>query len=163
MRDARRGIGQRGMTLTEVVIVTVLAALVVVALLGFYINSQATWTDGSTQALAQRDATMLVAEITAKAHASAGTEVFDLPDSLHQTVVFYDPDLNEIGRFWWNDANSLVHQGIGLTDNGPVVASKVTRFQLDTLSRLVSIRVVELVTADGKLVRQTAAAALYNQ
>jgi hypothetical protein len=44
-----------------------------------------------------------------------------------------------------------------------VVASRVTRFQLDTLDRLVRIKLVELRAGDGQLVRMTSAAATYNR
>ena len=49
----------RGFTLTEVMIVIVLAGVVTLGLVTFYLNSQAWWTEASTQVLAQRDATLL--------------------------------------------------------------------------------------------------------
>ncbi|MBI5709850.1 MAG: hypothetical protein HZC42_06005 [Candidatus Eisenbacteria bacterium] len=163
MRGAGMDMEQRGITLTEVVIVTVLAALVVSVLLGFYVNSQATWTDGSTQALAQRDATMLVSEITAKAHEAFSAQVFNSPDPSHQGVVFFDQSNAEKSRFWWEESDSLIHEQIGGRPPMPITQAVVTRFVLDTLDRIVQIPVVEMRTAEGKLVQQTSAAALYNR
>jgi prepilin-type N-terminal cleavage/methylation domain-containing protein len=155
---------QRGMTLVEVSIVVALATLVVMGLLAFYLNSQATWMDGSTQALAQRDGTMLVEEISDRVRHSFQAQVFDSPDSLHQGLVLFDEYGSEVWRFWWEPGSQLVHQGPGLDqDWGPVVASPVTRIQMDTLSRLVDIRLIELRAGDGQLVRTASAAALYNR
>jgi hypothetical protein len=156
----------RGLTLIEVVIVMALSTLVVMGMIGFYISSQSTWMAGSTQALAQRDATLLIEAITDSVRAAFLAEVQDGPgpDPEHQCLILYDQVPNESWRFWWNPADSLVHQGPGLDqDRGPVVASRVTRFQLDTLDRLVRIRLVELRAGDGQLVRMTSAAAIYNR
>lgn len=153
-----------GMTLIEVTIVMALAALVVMGLLTFYMNSQATWMDGSTQALAQRDGTLLVEAITDSVRKAFLAEVHDVPDSLRQTLILRDAAQEEFCRFWWDADDSLVHQGSGLRDDrGPVVASRVTRFQLDTLARAVEIRLIELRSNEGQLVRTTSAAALRNR
>jgi Tfp pilus assembly protein PilW len=154
-----------GLTLVEVTIVMVLATLVMMGMISFYISSQSTWIASSTQALAQRDATLLIETISDRVRAASLAEVQDDPDSLHQCLILRDQDLNEFWRFWWTD--SLVHQGRGVNgadeNRGPVVASRVTRFQLDTLTRLVEIRLVELRAGDGRLVRMSSAAALYNR
>ena len=156
--------GQRGITLIEVSIVMALATMVVMGLLAFYLNSQNTWTDGSSQAMAQRDGTLLVGAITDSVRFAHSAEVQDSPDSLHQTLILRRPDGDEFWRFWWNAGDSLVHQGPGVgQDRGPVVASRVVRFELDTLSRLVEIRLVELRAGDGQVVRTSSAAALYNR
>jgi hypothetical protein len=158
----------RGLTLIEVTIVMVLATLVVMGMISFYISSQSTWTASSTQVLAQRDATLLIETISNRVRASHTAQVIDSPDSLHQGLVLFGIDpatqvLVERWRFWWA-ADSLVHQGPGLNDDrGPVVASRATRFQLDTLTRRVQIRLVELRAGDGQLVRTSSAAAFYNR
>jgi len=149
----------------EVTIVMVLSTLVVMGMISFYISSQSTWMASSTQALAQRDATLLIETISDRVRAASLAEVYDVPDPLHQCLILRDKDLNESWRFWW--ADSLIHQGRGVDgadeDRGPVVASRVTRFQLDTLTRLVEIRLVELRAGNGQLVRMSSAAALYNR
>jgi prepilin-type N-terminal cleavage/methylation domain-containing protein len=158
------GRAQRGMTLVEVAIVMALATVVVMGLLTFYINSQLTWTAGSTQALAQRDGTLLVEAISDRVRQAFVAQTFDSPDSLHQGLVLFDQSQNEFWRFWWDANDSLVHQGpqVGV-DRGPVVASRVTRFELDTLARAVDIRLIELRSTDGQLVRTTSAAAYRNR
>ena len=158
----------RGLTLIEVTIVMVLATLVMMGMISFYISSQSTWMASSTQALAQRDATLLIETISDRVRVAHTAQVIDSPDSLHQGLVLFDIDpftqvLVERWRFWWA-ADSLVHQGPGLNDDrGPAVASRVTRFQLDTSASLVEIRLVELRAGDGQLVRMSSAAALYNR
>ena len=44
-----------------------------------------------------------------------------------------------------------------------MVASRVVRFQVDTLERLVVLRLIELRAGYGQVVRTTSAAALYNR
>lgn len=154
----------RGMTLIEVSIVMALAALVVMGMISFYINSQSMWMAGSSQALAQRDGTLLIETVADRVRPSCAALVIDSPDPLHQGLVLYEPGGAETWRFWWNEGDSLVHQGPGLgQDQGPVVASRVTRFQLDTLPRLVEIRLVELRSGEGELIRMSSAAALYSR
>jgi len=156
--------GERGLTLLEVTIVMALAALVVMGMIGFYISSQATWIDGSTQAIAQRDATMLVETVSQGVRRAAFAEVTSDPDSVHQTLTLHRNDGTTLQAFWWSSADSLVHQGPAAgQDVGPVVVSKVTRFQLDTLANMVTLRLVELRAGDGQLVRMASAARLCNR
>jgi hypothetical protein len=152
------------MTLIEVSIVMALAVLVVMGMISFYISSQSMWMAGSTQALAQRDGTLLIETISDRVHAAALAEVHAIPDPSHEILITYDPGRNELWRFWWNASDSLVHQSDPIAgDRGPVVASRVTRFELDTLDRLVRIRLVELRSAQGELIRMSSAAAYYNR
>jgi Tfp pilus assembly protein PilW len=153
----------RGVTLIEVTIVMALSTLVVLGMLGFYISSQTTWMAGSTQAIAQRDATLLIEAVSDSVRAAAHAAV-DSTDALHHTLILYDRDMNEQWRFWWSPSDQLIHQGPGLDQNrGPVVGSQVTRFQVDTLARVVEIRLVELRDSEGHYVRLTSAAALHNR
>ena len=156
----------RGITLIEVAIVSALAMLVVLGMIGFYVSSQSSWLAGSTQALVQRDATLLIETLSDSIRHACLAEPFDSPDSLHCGLVLRDAAMNEHWRFWWDETDSCVHQGPGTgpdADRGPVVPSRLTRFQLDTLTRLVRIRLVEMRTDDGQLVRMSSAAALYNR
>jgi Tfp pilus assembly protein PilW len=153
----------RGLTLIEVTIVMVLSTLVVMGMISFYISSQCTWMASSTQALAQRDATLLIETISARVRQATLAEPFDSPDALHQGLILRDEHMTPTWSFWWNEADTLVYQGADLNDGRPVVASRVTRFQFDTLTRLVEIRLVELRAGDGQLVRMSSAAALYNR
>jgi prepilin-type N-terminal cleavage/methylation domain-containing protein len=154
---------ERGLTLIEVTIVTALAAVVMMGLISFYIGSQTMWMQGSTQALAQRDATLLVETLSDSVHQYAHAQVVPSPDTLHETLILFDHVLQERCRFWWDPNDSLIHRGPGLgQDLGPVVASRVTRFQLDTLLLVVEYRLIELRTTGG-LVRIGSAAALQNR
>ena len=56
-----------------------------------------------------------------------------------------------------------MYQGPRVGEGGPVVNTPVTRFQLDTLTRLVEIRLIEMRADDGQTVRVSSAAALYNR
>jgi hypothetical protein len=154
----------RGVTLIEVAIVSALAMLVVLGMIGFYVSSQSSWMAGSSQALAQRDATLLIEAISDSVRRASTAVVFDSPDSLHRGLVLYDAHGAPLWSFWWEARDRRVHQGPGANqDRGPVVNTPVTRFQLDTLTRLVDIRLVEMLADDGQLVRMASAAAFYNR
>ena len=87
-------------------------------------------------------------------------------DPLHHTLILRDAAQAESWRFWWDGRDQRVHQGPSMdpdSDRGPVVNTPVTRFQLDTLTRLVEIRLIEMRDADGQTVRISSAAALYNR
>ncbi len=152
------------MTLVEVTVVMVLATLVVMGLISFYVSSQSLWMKGSSRALAQRDATLLVETLSDSVRAYAHAEVYDSPDALHQGVILRDADLNERCRFWWNEEDARVHWGPGVgQDQGPVVNSLVARFVLDTLTQVVEIRQLAVRSAEGELVETTSAAVLRNR
>jgi prepilin-type N-terminal cleavage/methylation domain-containing protein len=152
----------RGVTLIEVSIVMALSALVVLGMIGFYISSQTSWMAGSTQAIAQRDATLLIEAVSDSVRAAASATV-DATDPLHHTLILNDQDGLEFWRFWWDARDQLLHQGPGLNqDRGPVVGSPVSRFQAEASTRLVHIRLVELRDGEGQFVRLMTAAALHN-
>ena len=155
---------ERGLTLTELTIVMVLAVLVMAGLVGFYLSSQATWVDGSAQAITQREATSLVDDMSDSVHVAASASVFDSPDSLHQGVVLYDKDGIEFYRFFWKPADSLVHEGSSVSDDrGPSARSAVTRFQLAAGPRLVNLRALEMESSQGARVRLSSSMAMYNR
>jgi prepilin-type N-terminal cleavage/methylation domain-containing protein len=161
-----RAASERGMTLLEVTIVLALASLVIVGLAGFYLSSQSTWLDGSSQALTQRDATLLVSAITDNVRAAGSAVVSSAPDSLHVTLTLYsDRHATAAFRcFYWQD--SLVYMGTNQPAPGdqPVVPSRVGRFQLSTVdSTLVLLERIELPCPDGRPLRLTSAAAFYNR
>ena len=156
----------RGMTLTEVMIVVALAALVMTGLVGFYLTSQAVWMEGSSQALTQRDATLLVAAITDSVRQAARATVTNDPSSGGQVLSLYaDKNAAEPFRcFYWK--NSRVYSGSDQPghDERLVVVSQVDSFQLGTVdTTLVLMNLIELPTSKGPPVRLTSAAALYNR
>jgi prepilin-type N-terminal cleavage/methylation domain-containing protein len=129
---------EKGLTLPEVMVVVVLAGVVTLGLVGFYLSSQATWLDASTQALVQRDATTLVETITREAHEAATAIVLPVGgDSTNSDLLLYrhDDPINEARRFSWDPGDSLVHAWVRnplstLVDQGPVVSTTCERFQV---------------------------------
>lgn len=157
---------ERGVSLTELMVVMIIAGLVTTGLVTFYINSQATWMDGSTQAFTQREGTMLVEEISRQTHRSVGASVTDLPDATHQTLNLFD-DPGNVHQFTWDPSDSLVHEivtpaGGTPQDVGAIITSKARRLQFDRIGKVVYVRSVELITPNGELVEINSAAAMYN-
>ncbi len=145
--------------------VLVVATLVVGGLAAFYLGSQSTWLDGSTQALTQRDATLLVTTIVDSVRAAGRAVVSDDPDPEHQMLTLYADAAGTTACrcFYWHD--SLVYMGANGPAPGdqPVVVSKVSRFRLATQdSTLVRLDLVEIPCPDGWRLRLSGAAALYN-
>lgn len=125
--------GSEGFTLVEVMVVMILAGVVTVALLGFYLNSQATWLDASSKALAQREATTLLESIGARADSAGSARVSAVgPDTLIE--LFHSPNASGIPYygFAWRAADRRVHQGPGscFPDRGAVIASSVEQFSV---------------------------------
>lgn len=158
---------EHGMTLTEVMIVMALAALVVLGLVGFYMSSQAVWMDGSSQAITQRDATLLVATITENVRRAARAVVVDDGSPPNQTLYLFpdkSPATQPFRCYYLKD--SRVYFGSDQPRDGDtlVVVSPVDQFQLETVdSTLVLMNLIELPTSKGPPVRLASAAALYNR
>jgi len=156
-----------GFTFTEVTIVMVLAGVVTLGLVTFYLNSQIMWTDASTQVLAQRDATALFELMRHDAQEAAKAEVVPVSgDSLNHLVIFYDRKNIETHRFFFEPADSFVHYGDSTsTDQGPVVPTKVERFHLsaDPALGMVSIDTLRMRSTSGQRVTLSTAIGLYNQ
>ncbi len=156
---------QTGLTLTELAIVMVLAAMVTVGLVTFYLNSQGMWVDASTQSMVQRDASLIVERMAQRTHLAYTADVLSDPDSLHQTVILFTRDLEETSRFWWKSSDSLIHYSIGSSgvDRGPIVGSKVELFKLDRDTSHVYLRDLTMATTAGNPVQMTATMRLYNR
>jgi type II secretory pathway pseudopilin PulG len=157
---------ERGLSLMEVTVVIVLAAVMTLGLLGFYLNSQATWVDASSQAMAQRDATLLLETLTAQVRGAAAAEVYDSPDGQHQGLILRNRNLVEIRRFWWNGADSLVHEAWGDGAANPLgapVPSRIERFQLSVTDSLVHLDSLVVVSANGDRVPLSSTMAFYNR
>ena len=154
-----------GFTLTELAIVMVLAALVTVGLVTFYLNSQGMWVDASTQSMVQRDASLIVERMAHRTHLAYTAAILNDPDVLHQTVILFSRDAEETSRFWWESSDSLIHYSVGstLTDRGPIVGSKVERFQLDMDENHVYLRELKMVTTAGNPVVLNSTMRLYNR
>lgn len=154
-----------GTTLVEITIVSALAMLVVLGMIGFYISSQSSWMAGSTQALVQRDATLLLETLSGGIRTASQAEVHSWPDSDHEALVLRYGGAAGTHCFWWNPADSLVYQGASVGHGGrAIVPSRVRRLRFSlTGTSLVGIDLIELPTTDGQYVRLCSAAALYNR
>ena len=158
MREAE----SRGVTLTELVIVMSLATLVMLGLTSFYFASQTTWLDGSTQALAQQDATLITEKLATWVESSPEF-LIDNSDSLHSKIEFHD-GLIELHVFMWNQADSLLEEGVTESSLTPTTNSKVTRFQLSSLGdSIVTLTLLELKSDEGRLVQNSSTFACYNR
>ncbi len=156
---------QRGLTLVELTVVVVIASLVMTGLVAFYLNSQAMWLDASTQAMTQRDATLLLQRMTEATRKASTAEVDPGVDSKHQTLVLFDRSGTESCRFTWNSTDRFVHlmTGTSQTDQGPVTNSKVDRFLLDRDNSLVYLRRLTMKSSRGQRVDLSSTFAMYNR
>ena len=147
---------ESGLTLTEVTVVMIIGTMIMAGLVGFYLASQGLWLDASTQAITQREASLVASTIRDKVRASGYAESFWVPDSLHQQLVLYakkgDPPSY---CFWWDPSDSLIHAGpsIGAASSGPMVSSLAERFQVSASTLKPAVRVdLRLRSATGSTV-----------
>jgi prepilin-type N-terminal cleavage/methylation domain-containing protein len=152
----------RGFTFTEVMIVMALASVITLGLVTFYLNSQIMWTDASTQALAQRDATSLIEVMRRSAQGAASAFV---DPSGHQ-VTFYDSSTLETSHYFWTPVDSFVHSGdLGNWDKGPVAPTIVEAFRVtyDPNLGMVSLDSLRVRSSSGQHVSMSTAIGLYNK
>src|SRR5262249_1795121 len=119
----------------------------------FYIGSQNVWIDGSTQALAQRDASLLVDVMRRQVH-EANAAFVTSTDANHDQLTLSYAGSTRVVDFWWSAADPRVHLretiGGNVVEHGPVTDTPVTRFRLNTLSTtIVELTQLELTTANG--------------
>jgi prepilin-type N-terminal cleavage/methylation domain-containing protein len=153
----------RGFTLTEVTVVIVLAGVVTLGLVVFYLNSQAMWMDASTQALAQRDATSILEYMRQRGHVAA-LGVWTAP--IHK-ITFYDKNLQELDSFFWDQAgDSLMHHGGPNDPLGPAIAPTVVeQFSVSTDPNLglVTVDTLRVRSTSGVRVTMSTTIGLFNQ
>ena len=155
--------GERGLTLTELTIVGVLATIVMLALTTFYFNSQQVWIAGSTQALAQRDGTLLVEELRRRVHEAQVASVDTTDAAHHQLSLMYAGPTPPVD-FRWDSSDQRVHLLVNGIDKGPVVDTPVSRMQFTTQgAAMVDLTLLELRTANGDSVRTASRFALLGQ
>jgi hypothetical protein len=149
---------ERGVTLTELTVFIVLASIVMLGLVGFYMNSQATWLDASTQALAQREATLLLEEITNQVQGADTVIVTtSVPDRCSLQAL--KPDGSTL--FFWDDSTFSVLDTLGV--RRAVATSTVEKFEADANGRLVFIRNLQLRSTSGRVVQLSSTIRVYNQ
>ena len=165
-----RQTAQQGFTLVEAMVVIVLAGVVTIGILGFYLNSQATWIDGSSQALTQREATLLIESIAERTHEAAQILVLPTtPPSGNQMVQLMDKDGNPLSEFTWEASDSLVYlsqvnsAGV-MGEPSPITTSVVESFQLtfDTSPLLLHLTRLQLRSSDGARITMSSMFAPHN-
>jgi len=158
---------ETGLTLTEVTIVMVLAGMVMTGLVGFYLSSQATWIDGSSQAITQREANLVLESIRQRARPAWTAHVAPNPDATHALLQLdyqgFPPSQSHY-YFWWEPSDSLIHEGYGdpRRDQGPVLQSKVETFDVTASNTMVRVNALQLRTAGGQHVRLSTFVQLVN-
>jgi len=149
-------------TLTELTIVMVLASLVMTAIVGFYLNSQATWMDASAQAITQREATTLTQGISDSIHVAG----WAVPSASNDQLDLFrkEGDADPFHSFWWDSYDSLLHEGPNREqDHGAMGTSTVERF-VCTIDNPGLVRVtVQLRSAERQRIMVSTSAAMINR
>lgn len=152
--------GERGVTLTEVMVVTILASIVMVGLVSFYISSQATWMDASTQALTQREGTLLLQAIATRVHSARDVTV---TGPVGQSTITLDYGSAQ-SQFMYEASDSSVVEVDTLGNaRRATVSCKVERFDVDADSTLVYVRDLVLISPMGQRVSMQSTMRLYNR
>jgi len=159
---------QRGLTLTEVAVVMILGSLITAGLVGFYLSSQGLWLDGSTQAITQREASLVASAVRDSVRRSGRAVASDSPDPQHMQLALYK-SADETGDptpyyyFYWNSGDSLIHAGptIAGPGAGPIGSSRATRLQFVASDDGVRMD-LRLLTATGNRVDMGAFAVFKN-
>jgi prepilin-type N-terminal cleavage/methylation domain-containing protein len=156
---SHRNARSAGFTLVEVMIVLALSAVVTLGIVAFYLSAQQTWTDASAQAVAQRDASTILAAISERARAA--DQVTVLPST-------FDPDNSDVTFFNKDGTSTRFHcESDGLMhedDTGPMTASPVLRFHVvfDPNLKLVTVDSLRVSSSTGQVVTQSTSSGLYN-
>jgi prepilin-type N-terminal cleavage/methylation domain-containing protein len=166
MTEPRRD--QRGLTLTEVAVVMILGSLIMAGLVGFYLSSQGLWLDGSTQAITQREASLVASAIRDSVRRSGRAKATESPDQQHMQLALFKSadeanDLTPYYYFYWNSADSLIHAGptVAGPGAGPIGSSRATRLLFVASNDGVRMD-LRLLTATGNRVDMGAFAVFKN-
>lgn len=155
----------RGLTLTEVAVVMILGTMIMAGLVGFYLSSQGLWLDASTQAITQREATLVTAAMRDSIRKSSSAMVSVSPDSLHEQLALTNPGGSVPSYyFWWNASDSLIYSGtrVGGPGSGPMIVSHAERFQVTAVGATVRVD-MRLRSASGDFVEAGALAVMQNR
>lgn len=162
---------ERGLTLTEVVVVMVIGTLIMAGIVGFYLSSQGVWLDSSTQVITQREASLIASAFRDSVRGAARADVSFVPDPQHSQLALYKKkdDSTPYYYIWWNAGDSLVYSGdqVGGDASGPMGISRAARLQFDAkdpkdpTNRNVRMD-LRLLTASGESVEISAFAVFRN-
>jgi len=162
---------ERGLTLTEVVVVMVIGTLIMAGIVGFYLSSQGVWLDSSTQVITQREASLIASAFRDSVRGAGGAKASPDPDPQHWQLALFKnkDDQTPYYYIWWNAADSLVYSGatVGGEGSGPMGVSRAERLQFNALdpknptNRNVRMD-LRLLTASGESVEISAFAVFRN-
>lgn len=145
---------ERGLTLTEITVVGVLALIVMLSLTGFYFNAQRMWLETSTKATTQRDAALVMEVIGRSVHRAAIAIVDQSDPDRHRLSLFTATNVL-LDEFAVDSLDDRVHHLVNGTppDLGPVVDSPAPRLRFDQIgTNLVELSLLQLVSNDGDTV-----------
>jgi Tfp pilus assembly protein PilW len=145
---------ERGLTLTELTVVGVLAIVVMLSLIGFYSNAQRMWLETSAKSTTQRDATLLMEVIGRHVHRSAMATVDPSDPNRNRLSLYADiHDLLPRDVFAIDPGDRRIHRVEGGIDLGPVVDSEALQLRFDTVdTNLVVLNIARLISSEGDVV-----------
>lgn len=158
----RTKLDERGLTLMELTVVSVLATIVMLGLTGFYLSSQFTWIDGSAKALTQREGTLLLETLRDSVH-TAHRYVAD--PFTHQLSLYKFGQTTAFYVFRWDaDTDSMMRAGPEGNES-VMLQSKVRRFEFAPQAddAIVQLDALELVSVTGQTVFFSSSFALLNR
>jgi type II secretory pathway component PulJ len=153
---------ERGLTLVEVTIVMVLASLVMVGLVGFYISAQTTWLAASSQAVSQREGTLALEAIADSTRRSVSAVVSAGPDPQHDQLTLTD-GLGNLTVFAWHSDDSLLYWQYAGGPEKKLINSRVRRFVLSTDDTMVTVVSLEVIDPNGVRIPLSGGARMYNR
>src|SRR5437016_3877196 len=136
--------GPRGITLTELVIVMALAAMVMMGLVTFYLNSQNLWFDGSSQAMVQRDGTLLLESLAQEVRKSTSVQATFGFDPNHKEIFLTGPQGHS--HFYCDSTDYRIYFASDSVAARPVVDSRIQEFLVDSDSNFVHVISIKLGT-----------------
>lgn len=160
-----RPLNEKGLTLTEVTIVAAIGTLVLLGMGGFYLQSQATWLDGSAQSLTQREVTLVTQAIVDDVRQSHDAQVTASPDATHHDLALYTLVGGGVPfcHYWWSATDSLVHGGTapGAANDHPMMQSPVEKFVVAKTGTMVRVS-LQARAATGQRVEFSGSARMRN-
>lgn len=153
---------ERGLTLMELTVVTVLATIVMLGLTGFYLSSQFTWMDGSSKAMTQREGTFLLETIRDSTHTACW---YVADPTAHQLSLYKCGETNPFYVFRWDPSTGDSAMLAGPPGNEQrILQSRVRDFEVAYVdSGIVELRLLELVSATGETAEFKSRFALLNR
>jgi len=150
---SRLALDQRGLTLTELTIVMVLAAVAMTGLVAFYLNAQGVWMDASSQAVTQREGTLVLDNISSRAAMASRASVLGGGTGMCTLKLEFSSTFpDSVYYYWWQD--SLIYDGpvLNTSSRGALLTSRVERFEVTANDTFVRVVELKLRTPNGESV-----------